>query len=68
MLFYYVMILIIKKLSSSHKFHINFIVVFCNTIIDCSQVHLQPTESVDLQHTANIKRQVFIGGRTIVIR
>ena len=64
---FYGMLLIITKLCSSHKFQINFIVIFCNRIICRSQVHTQPLESVDLQHAVNIERPVFIRGRNFVV-
>ena len=46
----------ITELCLSYKFWINLFVIFCNTIIRCSQVHLRPPESADLQHTVNIER------------
>ena len=66
--FYYpVLFLVFTKLCLSHKFRTNFIVIFCNTITRCSQVHLRPPESFDLQYKSNIERRVFIRFRKIVV-
>ena len=61
------MLLNITKLCLFHKFRINFIVIFCNTITCWSQVHLRPPESVGLQQKANIETGVFIRGQVVVV-
>ena len=66
--FYYVLLLIITKISLSYKFRINFFVIFCNTLIHCSQVHLRPPESGNIQHKANIEIQGFLRCRLIIVR
>ena len=66
--FYYVLLLIITKICLFHKLQINFIVIFCNTIICCNQGHLRPSESVDILHKANIEIRGVIRVRPIVVR
>ena len=65
---YYVSLFIVRKLYLSYKFRMNLFVIFCNTIICYSQVHIKPLESVDLQQRAKIEGRGFIRGRQIVVR
>ena len=59
--FYYVALLIITKLCLFYWFIFNYFVILCNTSIYCSQVHLQPPNSVNFWHKANIKIQTLSG-------
>ena len=45
----------------------NFVVLY-NMVIWFSQVHIQLSKSVDIEHKSNIERRVFIRGRPIVVR
>ena len=56
-----------KTLLISKKLN-RFLCDIFNTIICCRQVHLQPTEIVDLRHKENIERQGSIRGRPIIVR
>ena len=58
---YLFILLIITKLCLSHKFWINFFVIFCNTIFRCRQVHTQPLDIFVHQHKANIERRDLSG-------
>ena len=66
--FYYVSLLISKKLYLSQKSRINFFVIFCNKMFCYIQVHPRPPKSFDHQHKANIERQGYIRDKLIVVR
>ena len=66
--FIYAFLLIITILYLSHKFGINFFVIFCNTTFWCRQEHLRPPKRADHRHKANIERRGFIRVRPIILR
>ena len=65
---YYVTLLIITTLYLSHKFWINFSVLFYTIIVCFTQVHLWPPNRFNCQEKASTERRGYIRGRLVVVR
>ena len=60
--------LIITELCLSHKFRINYFVIFPKTFFRCRQVNIPPPKIAYSPHTSNIEIWISIRGQKIVVK